>query len=90
MRKDKNKTSQPADAIMFMLKIPRNHKPQANKQGLSKIEGRESIVQNSIMFLKLAVNNQNKSKETVPFRNNIKKTHTHKNELSLCTENYKA
>lgn len=77
----KSKTSLPADDIIFMLTAQRNNKTLTRNRQVQQTEGQEIIVQNPMLFLKIAINNQNKSNETVPFTNNtykntLKKTKT--------------
>lgn len=81
--------------IMFILKILRNPKTLSQvTYRLSKAEGQKILVQNSIVLLKLAVNNRNKTNETIPCMRVCTHTHTkketHKKQLTLCTENYRA
>lgn len=53
-----------------MLTVLRNNKTLTRNRQVQQTEGQEIIVQNPMVFLKIAINNQNKSKETVPFPNN--------------------
>lgn len=73
--------------IMFILKNPKESQDSSQvTYRLSKAEGQKILVQNSIVLLKLAVNNRNKTKETIHTHTHTKKE-THKKQLTLCTEN---